>query len=83
MGSTDKLQNIDYEELAKHMAPEIAKHLHIGCPMGWNEEDIQTLSDFAASLRKIKSTILGAVVYAIMIFLLGALAMGIKMQIKP
>jgi hypothetical protein len=78
-----EFSEIDYDKLALSLAPELAKRLHIGCPMGWNEEDIQTLSDFAASLRKIKSTVLGAVVYAIMIFLLGALAMGIKMQFRP
>jgi hypothetical protein len=75
------LEKIDYEELSNCLAPKLAKQLHVTCPMGWSQEDIKTLSDFAESLRKIKSTVLGAVVYFLIIFLMGALFMGFKLQL--
>ena len=45
------MPDLDYDQLAKAIAAEMQKHPS-ACLMGWKPEDIATLSQFAATLRK-------------------------------
>jgi hypothetical protein len=69
---------IDYEKLGK----EVAKNMDIHCRMGWKQEDIQTLSELAITVRQAKRTAFSAVIYLIVVALAGALLAGAAMKIK-
>ena len=70
--------HIDYAKLGA----EVAKHLEVQCKMGWKAEDIATLSELAASIRNAKRTAASALIYTIMVVLLGVLLAGIGVKLK-
>ena len=63
---------IDYEKLGK----EVAKNMDVHCRMGWKQEDIQTLSELADTVRQAKRTAFSAIIYLIVVALAGALLAG-------
>ena len=69
---------IDYEKLGK----EVAKNMDVHCRMGWKQEDIQTLSELADTVRQAKRTAFSAVIYLIVVALAGALLAGAAVKIK-
>ena len=69
---------IDYEKLGK----EVAKNMDVHCRMGWKQEDIQTLSELAGTVRQAKRTAFSAVIYLIVVALAGALLAGAAIKIK-
>lgn len=69
---------IDYERLGR----EVAKNLDVHCKMGWKQEDIQTLSELASSIRGAKKSALSAIVYLIIVTLAGLLLAGTVVRLK-
>ncbi len=69
---------IDYEKLGK----EVAKNMDVHCRMGWKQEDIQTLSELADTVRQAKRTAFSAIIYFIVVALAGALLAGAAVKLR-
>lgn len=75
------MAELDYDQLAKAIAAEMQKHPS-ACLMGWKAEDIQTLSQFAATLRKGFAAASYILICTVTAAALAALWQGIKQLVR-
>lgn len=69
--------DIDYDRLGK----AVAEHMHASCPLGWTVEDIETLRDFARSVRSAKERAWATVVTLLVTAIAGLVLAGIWAKI--
>jgi hypothetical protein len=75
------MPELDYQKLAKAIAEEMREH-PAACLMGWKPEDIATLSQFAATLRKGFAAASYILVASITAGTLAAIWAGLKQLVK-
>lgn len=75
------MSDLDYQRLAKAIAEEMREH-PAACLMGWKAEDIQTLSQFAATLRKGFAAASYILICSLTAGVLAALWQGLKQLVK-